>query len=402
MAKPKTRPPLSKTKIDKRLRKKARKNKVRKLKGNTLRAKDDKHREEVFALLEAFKDNVPVSDMNRREIRCGSDCSGLGCDLVALDKLGMSKFCKPVFWCENDAVKQGIYKTVSKHLGIPVSHMYPDIVDRNNDTAEDCDLYISGFPCPSFSALGKRLGTQDSRGQVGYNCLMYVIRKRPCVVIFENVRGLLHVRHRPFLDCMKKVLNDCHYRTWLKVLDTKQLGIPHSRPRVYIVAIQDSNLRNKFKWPKPVPFHKSMLGEIIDKNIRGNEVLEIPHYEKKYGKKEVWTLPYILDVDSSPGFQSALKACAPCLTYTRLKNAIPGYYLPALRRRLSMMEAGRLQGLPDDLIKALLAHHAPQDVGAAFGDGMSINVLCKVLIAAFIAVGVLNERDRNDRDSWRR
>ena len=391
VAKPsKRRGPLPKKVIQHRCRKKAKRSK-----GEAKNIKvDEHHREEVLALLQTWKDNVTVSDINRREIRCGSDCSGLGCDLVALDKLGMSEFCKPVFWCENDAVKQGIYKTVSKHLGVPVSHMYPDIVDRDNDTAEDCDLYISGFPCPSFSALGKRLGTQDSRGQIGYNCLMYVIRKRPCVVIFENVRGLLHVRHRPFLDCMKKVLNECHYRVWLKVLDTKQLGIPHSRPRVYIVAIQLSKLRNKFKWPKPVPFHKSMLGKIIDKNIRGNEVLQ-------YGKVEAWTLPYILDVDSSPGFQSALKACAPCLTYTRLKNATPGYYLPALRRRLSILEAGRLQGLPDDLIKALLAHHAPQDVGAALGDGMSINVLRKVLIAAFIAVGIFNERDRNDRDSWR-
>ena len=280
VAKPK-RAPLPK-KIKRRCRKKAR-SKVQ-TKDDT-KVHDYHHMEEVLALLQAWKDNVPVSDINRREIRCGSDCSGLGCDLVALDKLGMSKFCKPVFWCENDAVKQGIYKTVSKHLGVPVSHMYPDIVERNNDTAEDCDLYISGFPCPSFSALGKRLGTQDSRGQVGYNCLMYVIRKRPCVVIFENVRGLLHVKHKPFLDCMKKVLNECHYRTWLKVLGTKQLGIPHSRPRVYIVAIQQSKVLGKFKWPKPVPFHKSMLGEIIDKHIRGNEVLQIPHYENKYGKE---------------------------------------------------------------------------------------------------------------------
>lgn len=280
VAKPK-RAPLPKKIIQKRCKKKATRSKV---KAKDTKVHDDHHREEVLALLQAWKDNVPVSDINRREIRCGSDCSGLGCDLVALDKLGMSKFCKPVFWCENDAVKQGIYKTVSKHLGVPVPHMYPDIVERNNDTAEDCDLYISGFPCPSFSALGKRLGTQDSRGQVGYNCLMYVIRKRPCVVIFENVRGLLHVKHKPFLDCMKKVLNECHYRTWLKVLDTKQLGIPHSRPRVYIVAIQQSKVLGKFKWPKPVPFHKSMLGEIIDKHIRGNEVLQIPHYENKYGK----------------------------------------------------------------------------------------------------------------------
>ena len=81
VAKPK-RAPLPKKIIQKRCRKKATRSKV---KAKDTKVHDDHHREEVLALLQAWKDNVPVSDINRREIRCGSDCSGLGCDLVALE-----------------------------------------------------------------------------------------------------------------------------------------------------------------------------------------------------------------------------------------------------------------------------------------------------------------------------
>ena len=71
VAKPK-RAPLPKKIIQKRCRKKATRSKV---KAKDTRVHDDHHREEVLALLQAWKDNVPVSDINRREIRMPSTAS---------------------------------------------------------------------------------------------------------------------------------------------------------------------------------------------------------------------------------------------------------------------------------------------------------------------------------------
>lgn len=56
--------------------------------------------------------------------------------------------------------------------------------------------------------------------------------------------------------------------------------------------------------------------------------------------------------------------------------------------------------MPDSLMTGLLSKHQPQNIGAALGDGMSINVLRKVLLAALIAIGFLPEGDRLVRDQW--
>ena len=65
VAKPK-RAPLPTKIIQKRCRKKATRSKV---KAKDTKVHDDHDREEVLALLQAWKDDVPVSDINRREIR---------------------------------------------------------------------------------------------------------------------------------------------------------------------------------------------------------------------------------------------------------------------------------------------------------------------------------------------
>ena len=83
-----------------------------------------------------------------------------------------------------------------------------------------------------------------------------VIVKRPAISIFENVRGLLHKKHKRFTALMKSVLKECGYKVFMKVLDTKDFGVPQSRPGVYIVAIHKSAQQSKFKWPKPMDFDK--------------------------------------------------------------------------------------------------------------------------------------------------
>ena len=83
-----------------------------------------------------------------------------------------------------------------------------------------------------------------------------------------------------------------------------------------------------------------------------------------------------------------------------LKTKEVGYYLPALKRRLSIEECGRLHGIPLKLMKEILKPEDPTHVGAGIGDGMSINVLCKVLLPALYAVGLVSKRDVAELDPW--
>ena len=82
---------------------------------------------------------------------------------------------------------------------------------------------------------------------------------------------------------------------------------------------------------------------------------------------------------------------SPCLTKSRLKAA--GYYIPKLRRRLTLAEAAQLQGVPPQILQAMeeaaKLHRLPKrSVDESLGDAMSVNVLMSVLRRALDACGL--------------
>ena len=80
-----------------------------------------------------------------------------------------------------------------------------------------------------------------------------------------------------------------------------------------------------------------------------------------------------------------------------------GFYVPGLKRRLLAFEAGRLQGVPTSVLKAMhkaaKAEELPSSaVRAALGDAMSVNVLASVMMRALTAAGLT---DKKMHDYWR-
>ena len=136
-----------------------------------------------------------------------------------------------------------------------------DITRRTHSAAPGCDIYIAGYPCPSFSALGKRKGTGDSRGLIGLHGLRYICEHRPRVCVLENVKGLLREKHQEFTRLFKDIFRTLQYKTYAKVLNSKDYAIPQSRPRVYIVAVLSSAMQSKFRWPKPIQHSKRSLSK---------------------------------------------------------------------------------------------------------------------------------------------
>ena len=65
------------------------------------------------------------------------------------------------------------------------------------------------------------------------------------------VRTILFKRLRPVLVKLVRRLRKTGYKVHLKVLNTKEHGIPHDRRRLYMVA--SWQWERKFTWPKPVP-----------------------------------------------------------------------------------------------------------------------------------------------------
>ena len=65
-----------------------------------------------------------------------------------------------------------------------------------------------------------------------FHGLDYVHHKRPRVAAIEHVRGLTLKKHAEVLTSIVNILQGLNYRVHKTVLNTREPGIPHNRPRL--------------------------------------------------------------------------------------------------------------------------------------------------------------------------
>jgi len=94
------------------------------------------------------------------------------------------------------------------------------------------DVITAGFPCQPFSVAGKGLAEDDPRNM--WPQTIEVIRLvRPRYALLENVAGLLaHEYIRQIFGDLAESGYDCRW----KVLSAAEVGAPHKRDRLWILA----------------------------------------------------------------------------------------------------------------------------------------------------------------------
>ena len=93
------------------------------------------------------------------------------------------------------------------------------------------DILSGGYPCQPFSAAGKRLGKDDPRHL--WPWIADGIRVcRPAVCFFENVEGHISLGLREVIGELEEV----GYRATWGVFSAAEVGAPHQRKRVFILA----------------------------------------------------------------------------------------------------------------------------------------------------------------------
>jgi DNA (cytosine-5)-methyltransferase 1 len=93
------------------------------------------------------------------------------------------------------------------------------------------DILSGGYPCQPFSAAGKRLGTDDPRHLWPY-IADGIAAMRPSVCFFENVEGHISLG----LPDVIEDLAGMGYRTTWGIFSASEVGAPHQRKRVFIMA----------------------------------------------------------------------------------------------------------------------------------------------------------------------
>ena len=105
------------------------------------------------------------------------------------------------------------------------------------------DILSGGFPCQPFSTAGKREGVDDPRHLFPF--IRDGIREcQPGIVFLENVEGIISAKTADGESVLQYVLRELEslgYRATAGVFSAAEVGAPHQRKRVFILA---SNVEN--------------------------------------------------------------------------------------------------------------------------------------------------------------
>ena len=115
-----------------------------------------------------------------------------------------------------------------------------DIKEWDKDL--EVDVIMHGSPCQDFSVAGKGAGGDagsGTRSSLMYETLRIVEKLKPEYVIWENVKNLLSKKHRHNYFAYIEAMNNLGYKSFGRVLNAKDYGIPQNRERVYTVSIRE-------------------------------------------------------------------------------------------------------------------------------------------------------------------
>lgn len=118
-----------------------------------------------------------------------------------------------------------------------------DITKVHARDIPDFEVLLAGFPCQAFSAAGKRLGFEDTRGTLFFDVARIIKEKQPLGFVLENVEGLVNHNREdtkaPIGRTLQTILNtldELGYKVNWRVLNAKDFGIPQDRKRIYIIG----------------------------------------------------------------------------------------------------------------------------------------------------------------------
>lgn len=110
----------------------------------------------------------------------------------------------------------------------------------NIESLPDFELLTGGFPCQSFSMMGKQKGFEDARGTMFFELLKILEIKRPKYILLENVKNLFtHDKKRTF-SVIKDCLERLGYNVYYDIFNTHDFHLAQIRNRVLIFGSLES------------------------------------------------------------------------------------------------------------------------------------------------------------------
>ena len=169
---------------------------------------------------------------------------------------------------------------------------------------EKFNLLSGGFPCQSFSMMGKQRGFRDMRGNVFFQIIEIMRVKKPKVVLLENVKNIITHNGGKTIEVVVEAIKEAGYpHVYYDIFNSRDFSIAQNRNRVYILALRDKPV-GKFEFTNKVvlsSFDKIKKKTTLVKHRSTFEVLD-KYVDEKYYLSEM-IKPTIL-ADGSKNFKS--------------------------------------------------------------------------------------------------
>lgn len=296
-------------------------------------------------------------------------------------------------------------------------------VQRENAVRDlkDFDLLTGGFPCQSFSMMGKQNGFSDMRGNVFFQILEIIKVKKPNYILLENVKNLTtHSKGETFKTIIQSIKDAGYPYVYHDIFNTKDFLLAQNRSRTYIFASR-KKLPKDFKFTSNnviSSFEGAKDSASVLKQRATYDVLDVAA-DKKYYLSEV-IKPTIL-ADGSKNFRSKstidqLIARPLTATMAKMHRACQDNYFSndflqsedketysslvfskqqlATKqiRRLTPKEAFLLQGFPGEFHKnATSAGISDSQLYKQAGNAVSVNTVYAILRYLIIDQRIMEE-----------
>lgn len=252
--------------------------------------------------------------------------SGIGGFHIAMENHDL----QCVLACEKDKFARQTYIANFSHKYPDLNNnMFPsDVTQLDIETIPDFDILCAGFPCQAFSLAGKKMGFEDTRGTLFFNVAHIISIKKPEVFILENVRNLIKHDNGKTFQIIQNTINELGYKLYYKILNTADYGLPQARKRIYLIGFKNHTINFNFPSPKPLRY-------TMDNIVNGQCNKKIGYTLRCGGRH-------------SPLFD---------------KHNWDGYIVDDKEYRLTIEDAKKMQGFPDDFIFPVSERQAMKQLG---------------------------------------
>ena len=206
-------------------------------------------------------------------------CAGIGAGRLGLELAGM----ECVGYSE---ISRNSIKTYNLLHNTENELKFGNLTKIDPNKLPEFDVAIAGFPCQTFSVIGRQEGLNDLRGQIVFKIMDLLKARNIPYFIFENVKGLTtHDKGKTLKTIIESIEAD-GYHVEYRVLTSSHFGVPQIRQRVYLVGIRNDMIKDgkEFEWPSEDITYSDVRPFLCDVN---NEISDINfEYFERYVNNE--------------------------------------------------------------------------------------------------------------------